>query len=233
MNRLENLGEKKCHAGLLFVMIQLCLFNSSTYSQEKSEKPRTDFGITLRSVFSGEYVNGISPALTVDRGRHQVSIGPRFEFTFLQGKSDFYHSDFVLDFNYRYYFGKNSEENILKPYGLFSIEYILDKSSHNWYYDPTAPVSSPAGAPEVFDHAFTLRRESRYHSLDFRLGAGVEMRMYKALYLSIEAAYGVEGSFGKTVYSDLNTGEIERTSKSPYHIWEVSMIATAGIGYRF
>jgi hypothetical protein len=192
-------------------------------------------GIGLHAVFSDLYDNGLAPLLTVDVNKHQFFIGPRITFFRMNGSAYKSHKErfdqtnqVILNAGYRYFPLK--KRKWFNPNLQINLEYKRAFYQYSGYYDHTQII--PNGP--VFDHSFNLETKSYYSYWNIYGGLGLDISLWKELYLSINGGLGAGIRSYKMIYTNADTNELEAEYKTEkYHLYGLERMATIGLGYRF
>lgn len=217
---------------LVTLLISTASF-TAIFSQENPKK--VVLGVGLQAVFSDLYDNGITPLLTVDVKKHQFFIGPRITFFQMSGaKYKSYKARFdksnqvILNAGYRYFPLKKQKR--FNPNLQINLEYGRTFYQYTGYYDHTQ--ITPNGP--VFDHSFNLETKSYYSNWNIYGGLGLDISLWKELYLSINGGLGAGIRSYKMIFTNKDTNELEAEYKSEkYHLYGLEKMASVGLGYRF
>jgi hypothetical protein len=217
---------------LIVFLIPMCSF-TAVFSQENPKK--VVFGVGLHAVLSDLYDNGLAPLLTVDVKKHQFFIGPRITFfrmnvpEYKSYKARFNRTNqVILNAGYRYFPLK--KRKWFNPNLQINLEYERAFYQHTAYYDHTQIMSNGP----VFDHSFNLETKSYYSYWNIYGGMGLDISLWKELYLSINGGLGAGIHSYKMIYTNTDTNELEAEYKTErYHLYGLEKMATIGLGYRF
>lgn len=201
------------------------------FGQKHESKVRP--GIQLSAVFSELYENGITPALTLDFQHHQISLGPRFDFyRMVHGKQSYFdrYNSLTLDAAYRYF--PIDEWNGIRPFAMLAVEYLYTKYQTAGTFGPDTNFQQSYGP--IFDHSFEGNSERRYAYLNFYAGLGVEVGLWKELYVSLYGGPGISFAHSEWKITNTSTNETEHYSEMKWRrsnsvVW----MGSAGVGYRF
>ncbi len=205
----------------------LVIVINSLHAQEKVEGQKLQFGIQAESILLRGWMSGITPAITFQKGRSELMIGPRLLF---KNKFDLSTKRVGGDLGYRWTLFQKNDFRL-------TVEARLElgfQSANGINYFPEGHISSGPGAPFYdTEGGFYYEFQRKQYSLGLYGGLGVEQVVFRNFYLKGLVAFGGNSFREKSFFKRNDNGGVERIDIPLLRNVRPSAFLSFGVGYRF
>ncbi|HLP55851.1 MAG TPA: hypothetical protein VK151_12530 [Fluviicola sp.] len=192
-------------------------------------KQRFVYGVSVSTVFSGYGYPGINPGITLDFGKHTLSLSSRIPFSGLEGFSKERSNQIVLATYFQYRYRLMERWKKIRPFAFATAEYGFDRYYYNQSYDHTQFYSYGP----IFNYSFDYTSHHKMHEFTLYTGLGIEASIWNGFYCFLNGGAGYGYSTGEQHWVETASGNTVYSQKLNAWPWDFRWMASVGIGFRY